>query len=123
MKTLVDSKFLLALMGAFAGILVSKAFELLERFVTRHVRFQSPESELIKKILAMLRTTSMVQDNVMDVQMVQTRALIALLEASKGQINGNVDSALTEVRESERKFNGFLRTHVKPEIPGEEGKE
>jgi hypothetical protein len=49
------------------------------------------------------------------VQGPQMEALIALLEATKGQCNGNVDRALKTTRQAKDTFNSFINKSAQVE--------
>lgn len=86
-------------------------------FLARRVRIETPDAKMIAQLLVAIRAMDSMQDALMDAQMLQSKALAALLEAAKGKMNGNVDNALLLLRGSEAQFNSYLRARAKPEIP------
>ena len=116
----MTERIIIAVVGALAGLIAANVFRLLGQYIHKRVTIMSPDSALIRKMLVIVRSTSDMQDALMDVQIRQTKALTALLEATKGQINGNVDEALSIVRGADAQFNAFLRSRAKPDMPEEE---
>ncbi|CAK0777462.1 hypothetical protein CCP3SC15_5800001 [Gammaproteobacteria bacterium] len=80
------------------------------RYIARRIRVSSPEAETLAQVVPAVNALIKIQGP-------QTDALIALLEASKGQCNGNVDRALEVARRGREDFIGFLRDSARVEIP------
>jgi hypothetical protein len=85
-------------------------------FLARRVKVETPDAANIRKIIKSMGQLSAVQDAVMDTQILQTKAIKALLEASKGKINGNVDDALQMIKGADIQFNAFLRSRARPDM-------
>lgn len=82
---------------------------LIKNYIKRRVHVSSPDTE---KICAMNRTVDALVPTVnllVGMAGPQTEALIALLEASKGHCNGNVDAALKKMRATRDKYDQFIQ--------------
>jgi len=80
---------------------LTSIYGLLATAVRKRVSVRSPEAKIIDQLVpavnALLTATS---------PMLQ--GIIAILEAQKGQCNGNVDAALSVTRETKKEFDKFL---------------
>ena len=85
-------------------------------FLARRVKVETPDASNIRKMTKAMGQLSAVQDAVMDTQILQTKAIKALLEASKGKINGNVDEAISLIQGADVQFNAFLRSRARPDL-------
>jgi hypothetical protein len=90
-----------ALIGGAAMLVISSIYKLIETSVRRRVTVRSPEAQAIAKIVPAVNA-------LLSIQAPQSEALIALLEAQKGLINGNVENALVNMRKANVKFDRFL---------------
>lgn len=70
-------------------------------YLARRVKVASPEAQTLAKVVPAVNA-------LLDIQGPQTDALIALLEATQGKCNGNVDAALKTTREARASFGEFL---------------
>lgn len=88
-----------AIIGAGAGLwkLFSKRIRLAGPTQQAIVDLQKTVAELVPNVNCLL-----------SVQAPQIQALVALLEASKGQVNGNVDRALDAARKAGDQFEAHL---------------
>lgn len=77
--------------------------------VRRSVKIQTPGARKVDQIVPAVNA-------LLDIQLPQTEALIALLEVQKGICNGNVDRALDNTRKAQDKFKGFLQNAAKIEV-------
>jgi len=91
-------------LGALAPILIGGLVVLVRRIV----KIQTPGSRRIEQLAPAVNA-------LLDIQLPQTEALIALLEVQKGICNGNVDRALDATREAQGKFKKFLQDSAKVE--------
>jgi hypothetical protein len=99
---------LAAAAGAFIALIVASLYGLITTAVRKRVTIRSPEAQAIDQIRpavnAMLETNSPMM-----------QGIIAILEAQKGQCNGNVDEALTVNRAAKIKFDAYLLSTAKVE--------
>jgi len=80
---------------------------------TSKVKWESPDMDYLKKALAQIETsekkTSLEIQALFQLQDPQIKALIVLLESYKsGASNGNIDVAITEVKQAQKDFHDFL---------------
>lgn len=75
-------------------------------FLARRVHVQSPETQTIAKLVPAVNM-------LIDIQIPQTEALVALLEAAKGDCNGNVDKALQSTKSAKHRFEQYLTDSAK----------
>lgn len=92
-------------LGAIVAFLATGAVAAVIAAMKRRVKFQTPEAEIVEKIVPTVNALLAMQGP-------QTEALIAILEAQKGICNGicngNVDQALVKIRTSKAEFDAFL---------------
>lgn len=79
---------------------------LIKTAVRRRVTIRSPESVAIAKMVPAVNA-------LVEVQGPQLEALVALLEATKGICNGNVDRALETTQDARQRFHSFLEQSAK----------
>lgn len=91
-------------LGALAPIIIGGLVVLVRRIV----KIQTPGARKIEQLAPAVNA-------LLDIQLPQTEALIALLEVQKGICNGNVDRALSATREAQGKFKKFLQDSAKVE--------
>lgn len=89
-------------------------------FLARRVKVETPDSRAIKALRRDVRAIVALQDVIMDTQVLQSRALKAVLEAQKGICNGNVDKAIALIDGAETQFEAFLRSRARPDAADEE---
>lgn len=89
-------------------------------FLARRVKVETPDSRAIKALRRDVRAIVALQDAIMDTQVLQSRALKAVLEAQKGICNGNVDKAISLIDGAEAQFDAFLRSRARPEAEEED---
>ncbi len=101
---------LTAAAGAAVALVVTSAYNLAATAIRRRVTVRSPEAQAIEQIRpavnALLETNSPMM-----------QGIIAILEAQKGQCNGNVDEALHVNREAKKRFDTFLVQSARIEEP------
>lgn len=81
---------------------------LVSKFVIKRVKASDPLERAVRDLIPTVNF-------LVSIQGPQTDALIALLEASKGHCNGNVDAALKRTRESKDKYDKFIQSAAKIE--------
>lgn len=82
-------------------------------FLARRVKVETSDATAIRALRKDVRTIVAVQDAIMDTQVLQSRAIKAVLEAQKGVCNGNVDRAISMIDGAEAQFDAFLRSRVR----------
>lgn len=102
---------------ATAGVMWAAGW--VRTFLARRVKVETPDSKAIRALRKDVRTIVAVQDAIMDTQVLQSRAIKAVLEAQKGVCNGNVDRAISMIDGAEAQFDAFLRSRVRPDDEGE----
>ena len=90
---------------AVGGVVVKSA--------SKRVRWESPDMDYLKKALEQIgcsqKKTSREIQALFQLQDPQIKALIVLLESYKsGASNGNIDVAITEVKQAQKDFHDFL---------------
>ena len=90
---------------AVGGVVVKSA--------SKRVKWERPDMDYLKKALAQIETseekTSREIQALFQLQDPQIKALIVLLESYKsGASNGNIDVAITEVKQAQKDFHDFL---------------
>ena len=93
-----------AVITGFAGIIVRG----IAKFFKSRVHFSGPEARHIKKMDEKISSLATLSDILLKVQRPQMDALIALLEATQGNNNGNVSRALCTMREARTLFDAYL---------------
>lgn len=87
--------------GAAIALIITSAYNLASTAIRRRVTVRSPEAQAIEQIRPAVN--ALIETNGPMMQ-----GIIAILEAQKGQCNGNVDEALHVNREAKKKFDDFL---------------
>jgi hypothetical protein len=82
------------------------------RFARKRIKFTNPQSAVIEEIKTEVSRLATIVRCIFRVQKPQIEALNALLEATKGEINGNVDTALAEVKKAKIEFNDFITDSI-----------
>lgn len=103
--------FIGALITVTAGIIVRGG----EKFLKSRIRFSGPDSKLIRDMEERVGSQARLTGMILKLQRPQMDALIALLEATKGQVNGNVDRALNTMRQARSSFDAYLIDEASPE--------
>jgi hypothetical protein len=97
----VNDELINMAIGALIGLAVTSLYHLAITAIRKRVTFRSPEARAIEQITPAVNA-------LIEIQGPHTQALIAILEAQKGIINGNVDSALKSTRDAKSRFDAFL---------------
>jgi hypothetical protein len=92
---------LIAALAMLGTMILTSLYGLATSAIRKRVTISSPESKAIEQLIPTVNA-------LLEMQGPQTRALIAILEAQKGQCNGNVDEALVVTRAAHKRFNDFL---------------
>lgn len=92
---------LIAALAMLGTMVLTSLYGLATTALRKRVQIRSPESRAIEQLVPTVNA-------LLEMQGPQTRALIAILEAQKGQCNGNVDEALIVTRAAHARFNDFL---------------
>ena len=100
------------LLYGFIGAAVATGGTLLVKgamkFVKSRVRFGGPDARLLQELEDRVDAHARLSSILLKLQRPQLDALIALLEATKGNANGNVDRALCSMREARVSFDEYL---------------
>lgn len=83
---------------------------LIFRFLVRRVKASDPLAVAVRDLVPTVNF-------LVSVQGPQTDALIALLEATKGKCNGNVDDALKKIRDAKDRYDRFIQSAARIEEP------
>lgn len=94
-------ELLTAAAGAAVALIVTGIYNLAATAIRRRVTVRSPEAHAIDQIRPAVN--ALIETNGPMMQ-----GIIAILEAQKGQCNGNVDEALDVNRKAKQKFDAFL---------------
>lgn len=95
--------------GVLIGLALTSIYGIAATALRKRISIRSPESAAIGQLRpavnAMIRTMGPMQ-----------QGIIAILEAQKGQCNGNVDAALDVNREAKIHFDQFLVESAQVEL-------
>ena len=94
--------------ASVATLIASGIYSVVKSGVRRRVSIRSPESQAIEQIVPAVNALIVANGPMMT-------GIIAILEAQKGECNGNVDAALKVNREAKKKFDRFLESQAKVE--------
>ena len=97
-----------ASIGVVVALILTSIYNLLSSAVSKRVTIRSPEAQSIAQIRPAVN--ALIETNGPMMQ-----GIIAILEAQKGQCNGNVDEALDVNRRAKKKFDAFLIETAKVE--------
>jgi len=92
---------LVAALAALGGLIAASIYGLISSAVRKRVTIRSPEARAIEEIAPAVNALMASQPAMM-------QGIIAILEAQKGQCNGNIDRALEVNRDAHARFNEFL---------------
>ena len=87
--------------GVLIGLAITGVYGLTATAIRRRVTVRSPEGRALDKIGPAVNA-------LLESQGPMLHGTIAIMEALKGQCNGNVDDALKINREAKQKFDAFL---------------
>lgn len=99
---------LTAALAAIGTLIVASIYNLIATAVRKRVSVRSPEARAIEQITPAVNA-------LMETNGPMMQGIIAILEAQKGQCNGNVDAALAVNRAAKQKFDLFLVNSAKVE--------
>lgn len=97
-----------ALIGSVVTLLVAGTVT----FIKRRIKLTGPASEALEKVEAEMAKLARIVRCLFRIQKPQLEALSAILEASKGEINGNIDRALKSVKRAGKEFDDFKEDEV-----------
>ena len=97
----MDEGILSAIIGVLIGLTVTGAYNLTATAVRKRVTVRSPEARAIGQIVPAVNA-------LIESQGPMLQGTIAIMEALKGQCNGNIDQALEVNRRAKEKFDAFL---------------
>ena len=100
---------LIAALAMLGTMILTSLYGLATTALRKRVQIRSPEARAIEQLVPTVNA-------LLEMQGPQTRALIAILEAQKGQCNGNVDDALIIARAAHVRFNDFLTDSARVQI-------
>jgi len=100
---------LVAALAALGGLIAASFYGLLSSAVRKRVTIRSPEAKSIEQIVPAVNALIEANGPMM-------QGIIAILEAQKGECNGNVDAALKVNREAKKKFDRYLVSQARVEI-------
>ena len=103
------NEILVGISSAAGGAMIIYMGGKARKYIGKRVKIESPEAATLAQVVPAVNALIQIQGP-------QTDALIALLEASKGQCNGNVDRALATAREGRAGFQKFLTESAKVEL-------
>lgn len=87
--------------GVGITLFVTSAYNLAATAIRKRVTIRSPEAQAIMQLQPAVNALIKTNGPMM-------QGIIAILEAQKGQCNGNVDDALVINREAKKQFDDFL---------------
>jgi hypothetical protein len=87
-------------------LIASGIYSVVKTAVRQRVTVRSPESRAIEEIVPAVNALIVANGPMMT-------GIIAILEAQKGECNGNVDAALKINREAKKRFDSFLVNQAK----------
>ncbi len=96
----------LAAVSVLVGLALASIYGAFTTYVRKRVTVRSPEASAITSLTPAVN--ALLESNSPMMQ-----GIIAILEAQKGQCNGNVDEALRVNREAKKRFDKFLVSQAK----------
>ena len=94
--------------GAAVTLVIGALLKWAGRYIRNRVRFSGPEGRRLHAMEENLKSQARLTTILLRVQRPQLTALIALLEATKGNINGNIDAALSAMKQAREDFDCYL---------------
>jgi hypothetical protein len=95
--------------ASMATLIASGIYSVIKAGVRKRVSIRSPESQAIEQIVPAVNALIVANGPMMT-------GIIAILEAQKGECNGNVDAALEINRKAKERFDRFLVDQAKVEL-------
>jgi hypothetical protein len=102
-------QLIVASLASVATLAAAGLYSIIQTAVRKRVQIRSPESQAIDQIVPAVNALIVANGPMM-------QGIIAILEAQKGECNGNVDAALEINREAKKKFDQFLVSQAKVAI-------
>lgn len=110
----MDAKLIATLaIGALVPLVVGGLYTVIRDFLKARVHVSCPQAAPLAEVVKGHEELRTAVNAVLVVQGPQLEALTALLEASKGQVNGNVDAALHKARKAKEDFSKFQTEQMK----------
>jgi len=100
------NQMLTVALTSIGTMIIASIYSLAAVSLRKRVTVRSPEARAIEEIVPAVNA-------LMETNGPMMHGIIAILEAQKGQCNGNVDSALEVNRSAKKKFDEFLITSAK----------
>jgi len=97
---------LVAALAALGGLIAASIYGLFSSAIRKRVTIHSPEAQSIEQMVPAVNALIEANGPMM-------QGIIAILEAQKGECNGNVDAALKVNREAKKKFDRYLVSQAK----------
>jgi hypothetical protein len=98
----------LLVVGAAVPIVVGGVIRFVGRFLRSRVKFAGPDDRRLAALRVQAESQARLTTALLRLQRPVMDAMIALLEATQGKNNGNVDSALTAMRQARKDFDCYL---------------
>lgn len=103
----MEQLYLLAI-GAAVPIIVGGVIRFSAKFLRARVKFAGPDERRLHALRMQSESQARLTTVLLKLQRPVMDAMIALLEATQGKNNGNVDSALTSMRQARKDFDCYL---------------
>jgi hypothetical protein len=102
------NQMMTAVVSIFGTLFITSLYGLASTAVRKRVTVRSPEARAIEQMAPAVNA-------LMEANSPMMHGIIAILEAQKGECNGNVDKALELNREAKSRFDRFLMAQAKVE--------
>ena len=110
----MDAKLLATLaVGALVPLVVGGLYSVVRDYLKARVHVSCPQAAPLAEVVKGHDELRTAVNAVLVVQGPQLEALVALLEATKGQVNGNVDRALEKARGARETFVSYQTEQLK----------
>jgi NhaP-type Na+/H+ or K+/H+ antiporter len=96
----------IAAVSVLVGLALASVYGAFTAYVRKRVTIRTPEATAITSLTPAVNA-------LLDSNGPMMQGIIAILEAQKGQCNGNVDDALRVNREAKKRFDKFLISQAK----------
>lgn len=105
----MDSGLISIALGVLIGLIVTGLYGLTATAIRKRVSVRSPEARAIEQMAPAVNALIEANSPMM-------QGIIAILEAQKGECNGNVEAALAANREAKQRFDRYLQAQARVEI-------
>lgn len=111
---MIDTKTILAVaLGALVPLVVGGLYSVIRDFLKARVHVSCPQAAPLAEVVKGHEELRTALNAVLIIQGPQLEALEALLEVTKGQVNGNVDRALDKARGARETFSQYQADRLK----------